>query len=163
MLVADVPLALTFDDVLLVPRHSTVLPREVNTSTRLGSLSLNIPLLSAAMDTVTESGTAIAIARQGGIGIVHKNMSVDAQAHHVRQVKRAVTGTVTNPVTVQPDVTLREARRIMRRQRRGSRRPPQGWPSRNRSSTRTRVRGSVANSRAAARSMRLESAAGSSA
>jgi IMP dehydrogenase len=115
MLPDDVPLALTFDDVLLVPRHSTVLPRDVDVSIRLGdALQLNIPLISAAMDTVTEGNAAIAMARCGGLGIVHKNNSVEAQAHEVLKVKKAVTGTVTDPVVVSPDVSLAEARRIMR-------------------------------------------------
>ena len=114
MLDAEPPLALTFDDVLLVPRHSTVLPREVDVSARLtDGLRLQIPLLSAAMDTVTEAGTAVAMAREGGIGILHKNMTPAAQAAQVRQVKRAVTGTVTEPVTVAPDLSLADARRIM--------------------------------------------------
>lgn len=115
MLEREPPLALTFDDVLLVPRHSTVLPRDVDVSTRLSNrLHLQIPLLSAAMDTVTEAATAIAMAREGGIGIIHKNMSPAAQASHVRQVKRAVTGMVTEPVTVSPELPLYEARRLMR-------------------------------------------------
>jgi len=115
MLPDDVPLALTFDDVLLVPRHSTVLPRDVDVATELGGgLKLNIPLISAAMDTVTEGNAAIAMARCGGLGILHKNNSVATQADEVRKVKKAVTGTVTNPVVVTPDVSLGEARRIMR-------------------------------------------------
>lgn len=109
------PLALTFDDVLLVPRHSTVLPREVDVAARLtDELRLQIPLLSAAMDTVTEAETAVAMAREGGMGIIHKNMSPAAQAAQVRRVKRAVTGTVTEPVTVSPDLSLSDARRLMR-------------------------------------------------
>ncbi|MEQ1570368.1 MAG: IMP dehydrogenase [Myxococcota bacterium] len=114
MLDDAVPLALTFDDVLLVPRHSTVLPREVDVSTRLGALHLQMPLLSAAMDTVTESGTAIALARAGGLGIVHKNLSPVRQAEEVRKVKKAVTGIIVDPVTVSPDATLGQARRVMR-------------------------------------------------
>jgi len=114
MLQRDVPLALTFDDVLLVPAHSTVLPRDVDVSARLtDSLRLRIPMVSAAMDTVTESGTAIAMARAGGLGIVHKNMSPSHQADEVRRVKRAVTGMIEDPITVSPDVPLREARRLM--------------------------------------------------
>ena len=115
MLLADVPLALTFDDVLLVPRASEVLPRDVDISTILGpNLRLNIPILSSAMDTVTESGTAIALARQGGLGILHKNLSVERQADEVRKVKRAVTGVIADPVTVGPDVTIGQARQVMR-------------------------------------------------
>ncbi|HHO50582.1 MAG TPA: IMP dehydrogenase [Deltaproteobacteria bacterium] len=114
MLERDVPLALTFDDVLLVPRHSSVLPRDVDVSTQLvPGLGLNIPLISAAMDTVTESGTAVAMALAGGLGILHKNLSPEAQAREVRAVKRAVTGTVTEPVTIAPDRQLLEARRLM--------------------------------------------------
>ncbi len=96
--------ALTFDDVLLVPAHSTVLPREVSLSTRLTrTIQLNIPLLSAAMDTVTESRLAIALAQEGGIGIVHKNMSPRAQAAEVAKVKRFESGVVKEPITVTPD------------------------------------------------------------
>lgn len=116
MLQDDVPLALTYDDVLLVPRESHVLPRQVDPSTQLApSLRLNIPLMSAAMDTVTERGMAIAMARQGGLGIVHKNLSIARQADEVRAVKKAVTGTVSNPITVGPEASLREARSMMRR------------------------------------------------
>lgn len=107
MLTSDVPLALTFDDVLLVPRHSEVLPRDVDLSTPLHPrLRLNVPLMSAAMDTVTEAHAAIAMARQGGLGMVHKNLSIEQQAEEVRKVKKAVTGTVSDPVTVTPDVTI---------------------------------------------------------
>ncbi len=115
MLLPDVPQALTFDDVLLLPRHSTVLPRDVDTSSRLADgLALNVPLISAAMDTVTEAQTAIAMARVGGLGIVHKNASVQRQADEVRRVKKSVTGMVADPITVSPDVTIGQARRIMR-------------------------------------------------
>ncbi|NCG18465.1 MAG: CBS domain-containing protein, partial [Rhodobacterales bacterium] len=115
MLLENVPLALTFDDVLLQPAHSEVLPRDVSISTSLSAtIQLKLPLMSAAMDTVTESGTAIAMARQGGIGVVHKNMSVAMQAAEVRIVKKAVTGTVATPITVTPEVSLGEARAIMR-------------------------------------------------
>ncbi|MCB9686484.1 MAG: IMP dehydrogenase [Alphaproteobacteria bacterium] len=115
MLTADVPVALTFDDVLLVPRASDVLPRDVDTSTRLcDGLTLNIPFLSAAMDTVTESGAAIAMARAGGLGIIHKNMSVARHADEVRRVKKAVTGIISDPITIGPDATLGATRRLMR-------------------------------------------------
>jgi IMP dehydrogenase len=115
MLDRDLPLALTFDDVLLVPRRSEVLPRDVDVRTQLAPrLRLNLPLISSAMDTVTESGTAIAIARQGGLGIVHKNLSLERQADEVRRVKRAQTGVITDPVTVSPDVTIGFARQVMR-------------------------------------------------
>lgn len=92
--------ALTFDDVLLVPAHSNVMPREVNLSTKLTkSITLNIPLLSAAMDTVTEARMAIALAQLGGMGIIHKNMSVEMQASRVSRVKRFESGVVIDPVT----------------------------------------------------------------
>ncbi len=101
--------ALTFDDVLLVPAHSTFLPRDVSLRTKLTrNISLNIPLLSAAMDTVTESRLAIALAQEGGIGIVHKNMSAAAQADKISKVKRFESGVVKDPVTVSPDMTVRE-------------------------------------------------------
>lgn len=110
--------ALTFDDVLLVPAHSTVLPKDVSLATRLTrNIDLNIPLLSAAMDTVTESRAAIAMAQEGGLGIIHKNMSVKEQAAHVRAVKRFVAGLVTDPWTIRPDATLRTAIDIMRKHR----------------------------------------------
>ena len=101
--------ALTFDDVLLVPAFSDVLPREVDISARLTrELSLNIPLLSAAMDTVTESRLAIALAQEGGIGIIHKNMSPEAQAKQVRLVKKHESGVVKDPLTVSPDTTIQK-------------------------------------------------------
>ncbi|MGA7964708.1 MAG: IMP dehydrogenase [Gammaproteobacteria bacterium] len=101
--------ALTFDDVLLVPSYSQCLPRNVDLATRLTrQIVLNIPLVSAAMDTVTESGLAIALAQAGGIGIVHKNMSAESQASEVRRVKKFEAGVVTDPITVGPDTTIRE-------------------------------------------------------
>ena len=101
--------ALTFDDVLLQPGYSEVLPREVDLSTSLTrSIKLNIPILSAAMDTVTEARLAIAIAQEGGLGIVHKNMSIENQAREVLQVKKFESGIVRNPITVPPDMTIRE-------------------------------------------------------
>jgi IMP dehydrogenase len=107
---------LTFDDVLLVPRHSTVHPREVSTKSRLTrSIPLNIPLISAAMDTVTEADMAIAMARSGGIGVIHKNMSIDRQAAEVDRVKRSESGMILNPITLGPDRTVREAYGLMRR------------------------------------------------
>jgi IMP dehydrogenase len=110
--------ALTFDDVLLVPRHSTVHPRQVNVTTRLTrKIPLNIPLVSAAMDTVTEAEMAIAIARAGGIGVLHKNMSIDKQASEVDRVKRSESGMILNPVTLSPDRPLREAAAAMARYR----------------------------------------------
>lgn len=108
--------ALTFDDVLLVPAHSNVLPRDVSLRTQLTrKISLNIPLLSAAMDTVTESRLAIALAQEGGIGIVHKNMSAQAQADKVAKVKRFESGVVKDPVTVSPEMTVREVLNLTRK------------------------------------------------
>jgi IMP dehydrogenase len=107
---------LTFDDVLLVPRYSAVHPREVNTASRFTrTISLNIPLVSAAMDTVTEADMAIAMARAGGIGVLHKNMSVERQAAEVDKVKRSESGMILNPITLGPDRPLREAYQLMRR------------------------------------------------
>ena len=101
--------ALTFDDVLLQPGYSEVLPREVDLSTRLtAEISLNIPILSAAMDTVTEARLAIALAQEGGIGVIHKNMNVEEQARQVHTVKKYESGIVRNPITVTPDMTIRE-------------------------------------------------------
>src|SRR6202166_2598245 len=100
--------ALTFDDVLLVPAHSTVLPRDVSLTTRLTkSITLNIPLISAAMDTVTEARLAIAMAQEGGIGIVHKNMSIENQARQVDRVKKFESGVISDPITVKPEMTIR--------------------------------------------------------
>ncbi len=110
--------ALTFDDVLLVPAHSTVLPREVHLSSRLTrSIQLNIPLLSAAMDTVTESRLAIALAQEGGIGIIHKNFPPKIQAAEVAKVKRFESGVVKDPITVTPSMTVREVAEITSRHR----------------------------------------------
>ena len=107
--------ALTFDDVLLVPRHSTVHPADVDVSGRLTrKIRLAVPLVSAAMDTVTEHRMAIAMAREGGIGVIHKNMSVDAQVAQVDRVKRSESGMILDPITLGPDATLREANALMR-------------------------------------------------
>lgn len=101
--------ALTFDDVLLTPQHSNVLPRDVDLSTRLTrSLTLNIPLISAAMDTVTESRLAIALAQEGGIGIIHKNLSISRQASEVSRVKKHESGVVTEPITITPTTTIQQ-------------------------------------------------------
>ena len=106
---------LTFDDVLVVPRYSAVLPREANTSTQFTKkLRLNIPLVSAAMDTVTESRLAIAMAREGGIGIIHKNMSIARQAEEVKRVKRSESGMIMDPVVLHADATLGDAMGLMR-------------------------------------------------
>ena len=107
---------LTFDDVLLVPRKSNVLPREAYISTRLTrEITLNIPLISAAMDTVTESGMAIAIAREGGIGFLHKNMSIEQQCDEVDKVKRSESGMILNPVTLKPGQTIGDAMALMKK------------------------------------------------
>jgi len=107
--------ALTFDDVLLTPRHSTVLPRDVNLKTQLTrNITLNIPLLSAAMDTVTESRLAIAVGQEGGIGIIHKNLSVERQAQEVSRVKKHESGVVTEPITISPDTTISQVLALTR-------------------------------------------------
>jgi len=107
--------ALTFDDVLLVPAYSEVLPREVDLSTQLTrTIRLNLPIVSAAMDTVTEARLAIAIAQEGGIGIIHKSMTVEAQAREVARVKKYESGVVLDPITVSPDATLREVLELTR-------------------------------------------------
>lgn len=107
---------LTFDDVLLVPDYSEVLPHEVDVSTYITSkIKLNIPIVSAAMDTVTESRLAIALAREGGMGIIHRNMTIKQQAHEVEKVKKSESGMILKPVTVRPEATVREALGIMER------------------------------------------------
>jgi IMP dehydrogenase len=106
---------LTFDDVLLVPAFSQVLPRDVDISTHLSkSIKLNVPMLSAAMDTVTEAPLAIALARQGGIGMLHKNMSIERQAEQVRRVKRSESGMIIDPLTLTVDATISDALRLMK-------------------------------------------------
>jgi IMP dehydrogenase len=108
--------ALTFDDVLLSPRHSVTHPRDVSTTSRFTRrIPLNVPLVAAAMDTVTESEMAIAMARAGGVGVIHKNMSIDRQAAEVDRVKRSESGMILNPITLSPDATLREAVALMLR------------------------------------------------
>ena len=103
----QIPEYLTFDDVLMKPGASSVLPAQVKTATRLTkTLRLSIPIISAAMDTVTEARLAIAMAQAGGLGIIHKNLEPDEQADHVRQVKRFESGMVVNPITIAPDATL---------------------------------------------------------
>jgi IMP dehydrogenase len=104
----------TFDDVLLIPASSSILPRETNLRSRISrNISLNIPLVSAAMDTVTESAMAIAIAREGGMGILHKNLSIERQAEEVRKVKRADSGMIVDPITLRPENTIGDALKIM--------------------------------------------------
>src|SRR5512144_2847621 len=111
-----VPEALTFDDVLLLPAHSDVTPAEVNLQTRLTKkITLNIPLLTAAMDTVTESRMAIAIAQQGGLGVVHRNLSIEQQAGEIDKVKRSESGMIVDPVTIDPEQTVAAALEVMRR------------------------------------------------
>src|SRR6202046_4044705 len=108
--------ALTFDDVLLVPGASEVLPAQVETRTRLTrTVELGIPLISAAMDTVTEAGLAIAMAQAGGMGVIHKNLSIEEQAEQVRRVKKYESGMVVNPVTINPEATLADAYTLMER------------------------------------------------
>jgi IMP dehydrogenase len=108
--------ALTFDDVLLMPRHSSVHPRDVTVTTRFArGIPLNIPLVSAAMDTVTEAAMAMAMARAGGIGVIHKNMTIDRQAAEVDRVKRSESGMILNPITLGPDRPIREAAQLMQR------------------------------------------------
>jgi len=108
--------SLTFDDVLLVPAKSSVLPREVDTKTRLTrGITLNIPIISAAMDTVTEAGMAIALAREGGIGIIHKNMTIEQHAAQIDRVKRSESGMIMNPITLTPDKKVSDAIELMHR------------------------------------------------
>src|ERR671930_1395664 len=111
-----VPEALTFDDVLLLPARSDVVPASVSTQTRLTrNINLNIPVLSAAMDTVTESRLAIALAQQGGMGIIHRNLSIEAQAGEVDKVKRSESGMIVDPVTMSPDAKVSDALEVMRK------------------------------------------------
>src|SRR5918911_293135 len=108
--------ALTFDDVLLVPQHSTVLPSAVDVSSAFSrNIRLNVPLASAAMDTVTESRLAIAMAQQGGIGVIHKNLSIEEQASEVDRVKRSESGMIVNPITLSPDNRIYEALELMKK------------------------------------------------
>ena len=108
---------ITFDDILLLPCKSDVLPAEVNTATQLTErIRLNIPLISSAMDTVTESRLAIALAQEGGIGIIHRNLKPDEQAREVVKVKRSASGVITGPVTLTPEHTIAEAKTLMTNQ-----------------------------------------------
>ena len=102
-------IGLTYDDVLLLPGHTEVIPSEADTSSRISKrISVHTPLLSAAMDTVTESRMAIAMARQGGLGVIHRNLSIQDQADQVDRVKRSESGMITNPLTIGPQATLAE-------------------------------------------------------
>jgi IMP dehydrogenase len=113
---AELPSALTFDDVLLVPAHSQVLPNQVDIASRLTrNIRLNVPIVSAAMDTVTESQLAIAMAQQGGLGVIHKNLSIEAQASEVDRVKRSESGMIVNPITLSPTNRIHEALALMNR------------------------------------------------
>ena len=115
---AGLPEALTFDDVLLVPRHSQVLPSRVDVGSRLTArIRLNVPILSAAMDTVTESRLAIAMAQQGGLGIIHKNLTIDDQASEVDRVKRSESGMIVNPITLSPRHQIYQALELMKQYR----------------------------------------------
>src|ERR1700728_2701537 len=114
MIEGAIPEGLTFDDVLLLPGRSSVLPAQADTRTCLTrTISLNIPIVSAAMDTVTDSRLAIAISRQGGIGFIHRNMSIDRQAEEVDKVKRSESGMIVDPVTIAPELSVRQALDIM--------------------------------------------------
>src|SRR6266511_3282916 len=109
------PVGLTFDDVLLIP-ESSVLPRDIDVSTRLTErIKLNIPLVSAAMDTVTESKTAIAMAQEGGLGIIHRNLSVGVQTGEVEKVKKFESGMISDPITVAPDQKISDAKEVMKK------------------------------------------------
>jgi IMP dehydrogenase len=116
MILAQIPEALTFDDVLLVPAYSDVIPTQVSTQTQLTrSIALAVPLMSAAMDTVTESRLAIAMAQQGGLGVVHRNLTIDQQAGEIDKVKRSESGMIVDPVTISPDRPIADALDVMRR------------------------------------------------
>jgi IMP dehydrogenase len=115
MIISPIPEALTFDDVLLIPAYSDVVPAQVNTQTRLTSrILLNTPLMSAAMDTVTESRLAIAMAQQGGMGVIHRNLTIDQQAGEVDKVKRSESGMIVDPVTISPEQSISDALEMMR-------------------------------------------------
>src|SRR5258708_8238008 len=114
----EVATALTFDDVLLVPQHSTVLPTRVGVCTRLTrNIRLNVPLVSGAMDTVTESALAIAMAQHGGLGVIHKNLSIEEQASEVDRVKRSESGMIVNPITLGPSNRIYEAHDLIKKYR----------------------------------------------
>src|ERR1700694_3452656 len=111
-----VPEALTFDDVLLLPAHSGVVPVNTNTQTQISrNIRLNIPIISAAMDTVTESHMAIALAQQGGLGIIHRNLTIEQQANEVDKVKRSESGMIVDPVTMSPNAKVSDALEVMQK------------------------------------------------
>ncbi|MHC5144143.1 MAG: IMP dehydrogenase, partial [Planctomycetota bacterium] len=108
---------ITFDDVLLIPARSDFVPSQANTATQLTrNITINIPIISAAMDTVTESALAIALAQEGGIGIIHKNLNIEAQKREVTKVKRSENGVIQDPVTLSSDLLVTEARQLMKEQ-----------------------------------------------
>jgi len=114
----DIRYGYTFDDLILVPDRSSILPGEVDVKTRLSkNIALNIPIVSAAMDTVTESETAVSIARQGGLGFIHKNISVERQALEVEKVKKSESGMIVDPITIESDRKIYEVLKIMERYR----------------------------------------------
>src|ERR1700678_4757309 len=116
MIITPIPEALTFDDVLLVPAYSEVVPTQVATTTQLTKrITLNTPLMSAAMDTVTESRLAIAMAQQGGMGVVHRNLTIEQQAGEIDKVKRSESGMIVDPITISPEQTIAAALDMMRR------------------------------------------------
>ena len=118
MLDESITEGLTFDDVLLLPSHSLILPRDVDLSTRLTkNIPLNIPLVSAAMDTVTEARTAISMAREGGIGFIHKNLTIQQQALEVDKVKKSESGMIVDPITMRPNQKIRDALEMMAKYR----------------------------------------------
>ena len=118
MINGSIPEGLTFDDVLLEPARSEVLPAEADTRTRLTrKISLNIPIVSSAMDTVTESHLAIALSQQGGIGMIHRNMSIERQAEEVDRVKRSESGMIVDPITIDPEKKISDALEVMKRYR----------------------------------------------
>ncbi|MCL4853526.1 MAG: IMP dehydrogenase, partial [Bryobacteraceae bacterium] len=118
MLPDKIPEGLTFDDILLLPAKSSIVPAQADTRTRFTrKITLNIPIVSSAMDTVTESHMAIALAQQGGIGIIHRNMPVERQAEEVDRVKRSESGMIVDPVTMEPDALISEALAVMKRYR----------------------------------------------
>ena len=116
MKLENIPVALTFNDVLLVPSYSRVIPNQVDTSSRLTKdITLKAPILSASMDTVTEAATAICMAQHGGMGVIHKNFDIESQALEVKKVKKHESGMVIDPLTVPPDITINEALAITKK------------------------------------------------